>query len=392
MSFGVLCCTFNTGACAMIVDEDLDAQLRQLMYKIEFMLGKLGRYSAYCVGVLRKIDKTDLVPEHIAEIETIVSGLSEVVPSFDATYGLVASITSTISDVLYFPKRELHDDLTPEQHARKLGEFTALIKKINKLNKIIKFKLLKITDAAELFNTQLQTKLPDAKVFVYEDLDSHNIDPFITLLEQQIDELGEKLHEFQNKFVTNEYIEKYAFEFEFGQVSIIMHELFEAESKGRARSGSPSALYGHIQDHLKTLHEETLEVAAVKRFVGEANKIHLEKTFDDLWTSLSDIRNELSNAETIYNDKKSIDTTSITKSMAFANDISAEISTHVRDLKKIDLQLRPPLKDIYRSSDVDDALKKIDSRLSSVRSANNLIKDNLDDIEKIVQGWTIRYP
>jgi len=374
------------------LDEDLDAQLRQLMYRIEFMVGKVGRYGAYCVDEFRKVDKTDLAPEHIDEIDTIVSGLSEVFLSFDPTYGLVANVTSTISDVLYFPKRELHDDLTPEQHARKLGEFIALIKKINKFNKIIKFKLLKITDAAEIFNTKLQIILPDVQVFAYEDLAFHNVESFVNQIEQQIDELSQKLHEFQNKFVPSEYTEKFAFEFEFGQVSVILHELFEAESKGRARSGSPSALYGRIQEYLKTLHEDTLEVLAVKKFVGEANKIHLEKTFDDLWNSLSEIRNEVASAETLYHDKKSIDTTSIIKSLTIANDISAEISTQVRDLKKIDLQLRPPLKDINRGSDVDEALKKIDSRLSSVRSANNLIKDNLDDIEKIVQGWATKYP
>ena len=393
LSFGVLCWIFNAGVFEMSsLDDDLDAQLRQLMYKIEFMVGKVGRYGAYCVDEFRKVDKTNLVPEHIDEIDTIVSGLSEVFPSFDPTYGLVASITSTISDVLYFPKRELHDDLAPEQHARKLGEFIALIKKINKLDKIIKFKLLKITDAAEIFNTKLQTILPNAQEFTYEDLNFQNIESFINQIEQQIAELSAKLQEFQNNFVPSEYTENYAFEFEFGQISVILHELFEAESKGRARSGSPSALYGRIQEYLKTIHEETLEVLAVKKFVGEANKIHLEKTFDDLWNSLSDIRNEIGSAETTYHDKKSIDTTAITKSLTTANDISAEISIQVRDLKKIDLQLRPPLKDINRGSDVDEALKKIDSRLSSVRSANNLIKDNLDDIEKIVQGWVIKYP
>jgi|GEM_PF-3418942 len=374
------------------LDEDLDAQLRQLMYKIEFMAGKVGRYGAYCVDEFRKVDKTNLVPEHIDEIEAIVSGLSEVFPSFDPTYGLVASITSTVSDVLHFPKRELHDDLAPEQHARKLGEFIALIKKINKLDKIIKFKLLKITDAAEIFNTKLQTILPDAQKFTYEDLNFQAIEYFITQIEQHIDELSAKLQEFQNKFVPSEYTEKYAFEFEFGQVSVILHELFEIESKGRARSGSPSALYGQIQEYLKTIHEDTLEVLAVKKFIGEANKINLEKTFDDLWNSLSEIRNEIASAETIYHDKKNIDTISITKSLTDANDISSEISTQVRDLKKLDLQLRPPLKDINHGSDVDEALKKIDSCLSSIRSANNLIKDSLDDIGKIVQGWTTKYP
>lgn len=388
----MLCCTFNTGVCAMSLDEDLDAQLRHLMYRIEYMVSKMGKYGAYCVSVLREVDRTDLTSEYSDEMDGMINNLSEVVPSFDPSYGLIANLTSTVSDVLYFPKRELRDDLSLEQYSKKLGELSALIKKVNKLDKIIKFKLLKITEVNNLFNAQFQIILPNIKPFVYEDLNSQNIESYITEIEQQIDELAEKLCEFQTKFVTNKYNEKYAFEFEFGIVSVIMHELFEAESKGRARSGGPNALYERIHTYLKTVPEETLEVSAVKKFVGEANKINLEKAFDDLWAALNNIRKALSTTETMYNDKKNVNTELITKFITDAKDISAEISIQVRELKKIDLQLRPPLKDIKRGSDVVDAIKKVDSRLSSVKSANNLINENLTEIEKIVYGWTARYP
>ncbi|MDR1992356.1 MAG: hypothetical protein LBQ98_02485 [Nitrososphaerota archaeon] len=372
----------------MSVTADLDAELRHLTYKIEHMAGRIGKYGLYRAKIFREIGKASSLPAYKDEMDTFANNLTDIASAFDPSYGLVANMTSAVSDVLYFPKRELHSALTPEQHAKKLGELSTHIKAVNRFAKVIKFKLLKVNEINELFTSKFQEAPFDTEVLSQEALKSQDIAPHTTIIVQLLDELELKLDEFKKTFVTNMYDEKYTFAFELGEVSVIMHELFEAEGKGRARSGGPGALYECVHDALKTL-PETLEVLAVKRFVGEANEINLEKTFDGLWEALNNIRKGLSLVEADYVNKKNMDITPLTLSISDAKNISTDISLQVKELKKIDLKLKPPLKDINRL-DVDDAIKKIDARLSSVKAANNMINDALDEIEKTVNSWTVR--
>ncbi|MDR0373467.1 MAG: hypothetical protein LBI79_07935 [Nitrososphaerota archaeon] len=373
----------------MTVNVDLDAELRQLAYKIEHMTSRIGKYGVYRAGILREIGKACPMPARRDELEIMANSLSDTVSSFDPSYGIVADLTSAISDVLYFPKRELHAGLTQEQRARKMGELSAHIRNVNRLAKVIKFKLLKVDEINELFNTEAPDMVPEVEAISRKDFGPQLITPYIDAIAQHIDELGIKLDEFQKTLVVDEQSAKYAFAFELGEISVIMHELFEAEGKGRACSGSPDVLYEQIQESLVTMPEESLEVLAVKKFVGEADNIHLEKTFDNLWAALNNIRKELYNIENVYNDKKTINVELITRFVADAKSFSEEISDQVRELKKIDLKLKPPLKDMH--SDVGDTIKKVDARLSSVKSANNLINDALEAVEKTVYGWAITY-